>query len=64
MVWLAVCLEGIGRLVLFEKGTLDYYHYIRKVLSAAPRYGNSKSGNNRTFQQDNGTAHTHPETEE
>ena len=43
-------------LVLFEKGTLDHHRYIKEVLPVALRYGNSQFG---TFQQDNGTAHTH-----
>ena len=60
MVWLAVCSEGVAPLVLFEKGTLDHHRCIKKVLPVALRYGNSKFGNNRTFQQDNGTPHTHP----
>ena len=48
MVWLAVCSEGVVPLVLFEKGTLDHHRYIKKVLSVALRYGNSKFGNNWT----------------
>ena len=34
------------------------------MLPVALRYGNSKFGNNRTFQQDNGTPHTHQETQD
>ena len=50
---------------VFEKGTLDHHRYIKEVLSVALRYRNSKFGrNNWTFQQDNGTAHTHQETQE
>ena len=64
MVWLVVCLEGIMSLVLFEKGTLDYHRYIKGVLSVALRYGNSQFGNIWTFQQGNGTAHTHQEAQE
>ena len=64
MVWLAVCSQSVTPLVLFEKGTLDHHRYIKKVLSVALRYGNSKFGNNWTFQQDNGTPHTHQETQE
>ena len=64
MVWLAVCSEDVATLVLFEKGTLDYHRYIKEVLSVALRYGNSKFGNNWTFQQDNGTPHTYRETQE
>ena len=64
MVWLAVCSEGVAPLVLFEKGTLDYHRYIKEVLPVALRYGNSQFGNNRTFQQDNGTPHTHQETQD
>ena len=37
---------------------------IKEVLPVALRYGNSKFGNNWTFQQDNGTPHTHQETQE
>ena len=55
MVWLAVCSEGVVPLVLFEKGTLDYHRYIKEVLPVALRYGNSKFGNNWTFQQDTET---------
>ena len=58
MVWLAVCSEGVAPLVLFEKGILNNHCYIKKVLPVALRYGNSKFGNNWTFQQDNGIAHT------
>ena len=64
MVWLAVSSEGVATLVLFEKGTLDHHRYIKEVLPVALRYGNSKFGNNWTYQQDNGTAHTHQETQE
>ena len=64
MVWLAVCSEGVAPLVLFEKGTLDHHRYVKEVLSVVLRYGNSKFGNNWTFQQDNGTPHTHQETQE
>ena len=64
MVWLAVCSEGVAPLVLFEKGTLDHHRYIKEVLPVALRYGNSKFGNNWTFQQDNGTPHTHQETQD
>ena len=64
MVWLDVCSEGVVPLVLFEKGTLDHHRYIKKVLPVALRYGNSKFGNNWTFQQDDGTPHTHQETRE
>ena len=45
IVWLAICLEGIAPLVLFEKGTLDYHRYIKEVLPVGLRYGNSKFGN-------------------
>ena len=62
MVRLAVCLESVASRVLFEKDTLDHHHYIKEVLSVVLRYGNSKVGNNWTFQQDNGTPHTHQET--
>ena len=61
MVWLAVSSEDVAPLVLFEKGTLDHHRYIKEVLSVALRYRNSKSGNNWTFQQGNGTPHTHQE---
>ena len=64
MVWLAVWSEGVAPLLLFEKDTLDHHRYIKEVLPVAPRYGNSKFGNNCTFQQDNGTLHTHQETRE
>ena len=64
MVWLVVCSEGVAPLVLLEKGTLNHHRYIKKVLPVALRYGNSKFGNNCTFQQDNGTPHTHQETQE
>ena len=64
MVWLAVCSEGVALLVLLEKGTLNHLRYIKEVLPVALRYGNSKFGNNWTFQQDNGTPHTHQETQE
>ena len=64
MVWLAVCSGGLAPLVLFEKGTLDHHRYIKEVLPVALRYGNSKLGNNWTFQQDNGTPHTHQETQD
>ena len=64
MVWLAICSEGVATLVLFEKGTLDHHRYIKEVLPVAIRYGNSQFGINRTFQQDNGTPHTHQETQE
>ena len=64
MVWLAICSEGVASLVLFEKGTFDHHRYIKKVLSVALRYGNSKFGNNWTFQQDNGIPHTQQETQE
>ena len=64
LVWLAVCSEGVVRLVLIEKGTLDHHRYIKEVLSVALRYRNSKFGNNWTFQQDNETPHTHQETQE
>ena len=50
MVWLAVCSEGVMPLVLFEKGTLDHHRYIKEVLPVARQYGNSKFGNNWTFQ--------------
>jgi len=63
MVWLAVCSEGVSPLVVFEKGTLDHHRYITEVLPVALRYGNSKFGNDWTFQQDNGTPHTHQETQ-
>ena len=62
MVWLAVRSESVAPLVLFEKKTLDHHRYINEVLPPiAVRYGNSKFENNRTFQQDNRTAHTHQE---
>ena len=61
MVWLAACSECVAPLVLLEKGTLDHHRCIKEVLSVALRYGNSKFGNNWTFEQDNGTAHTHKE---
>ena len=64
MVWLAVYSEGFALLVLFEKGTLGHHRYIKEVLPVALPYGNSKFGNNWTFQQDNGTQHTHQETHE
>ena len=64
MVRLAVWSEGVPPLVLFEKGTLDHHRYIKEILFVALRYGNSKFGNNETFQQDNGTPHTHQETQE
>ena len=64
MVWLAVCSEGVAPLVLFEKDTLDHHRYIKEVLPVALRYGNSQFGNKWTFQQDNGTPHTHRETQE
>ena len=64
IVWLVVWSETVARLVLFEKGTLDHHRYIEEVLPVALRYGNSKFRNNRTFQQDNGTPHTHQETQE
>ena len=44
MVWLAICSEGVATLVLFEKGTLDHHRYIKEVLPAAIRYGNSQFG--------------------
>ena len=62
MVWLVVCSEGVAPLVQFEKSTLDHHRYIKDVLPVALRYGNSQFGNNWTFQQDNGTPHTHQET--
>ena len=40
-VWLAVWSEGIGPLVLFEKGTLDRHRYIKEVLPVALRYENN-----------------------
>ena len=64
MIWLTVCSQGATPLVLFEKGTLDHHRYIKEVLSIVLRYGNSKFGNSWTFQQDNGTLHTHQETQE
>ena len=64
MVWLAVYSEGVAPLFLFEKGTLDHHRYIKKILAVALRYVNSKFGNNWTFQQDNGTPHTHQEMQE
>ena len=64
MVWLTVCLKGVVPLVLFEKGALGHHRYIKKVLSVTLRYGNSKFGNNWTFQQDNKTPHTHQETQD
>ena len=64
IVWLAVCSEGVTLLVLFEKGTLDHHRYITEVLPVDLRYENSKFGNNCTFQQDNGIAHIHRETQE
>ena len=64
MVWVAVRSEGVAPLVLFEKGTLDHHRYIKEVLPVALRYGNSKFGNNWIFQQDNGTPHTHQETQD
>ena len=64
MVWLAVCSEDVVPLVLFEKGTLDRHRYIKEVVLDARRYGNSKFGNNWTFEQDNGTPHTHQETQD
>ena len=64
MVWLVVCSGGIAPLVLFEKGTLNHHRYIKEVLPVALRYGNSKFVNNWAFQQDNGTPHTHQETQE
>ena len=64
MVWLGVCSEGVASLVLFEKGTLGHHRYIKEVLLVSLRYGNSKFGNNWTFQQDNGMPHTHRKTQE
>ena len=64
VVRLAVCSEGAAPLVLFEKDTLDHHRYIKRVPPIALRYGNSKFGNNWTFQQDNGTLHIHQETQE
>ena len=63
MVWLSVYLEDVAFLLLFEKDTLDHHRCIEKVLPVALRYGNSKVGNNWTFQQDNWTPHTHQETQ-
>ena len=62
MVWLVLCSESVASLALFEKGTPDHHRYIKKVLPIVLRYGNSKLGNNWTFQQDNGTPHAHQET--
>ena len=64
IVWLVVHSGSAAPLVLFEKGTLDHHRYIKEVLLVALRYRNSKFGNNWTFQQDNGTPHTHQETQE
>ena len=64
MAWLVVYSRGVGPLILFEKGTLDHHHYIKEVLFIALRYGNIKFGNNWTFQQDNGIAHTYQEAQE
>ena len=64
IVWLVAWAENVAPLVLFEKGTLDHHRYIKEVLPVALRYENSKFGNNWTFQQDNGTPHTHQETQE
>ena len=64
MVWLAVYSESVGPLVLLEQGTLNHHHYIKEVLPIALRYGNSKSGNNWIFQQDNGTSHTYQATQD
>ena len=64
MVWLAICSQGVESLVRFEKGTLDHHRYIKEVLPVALRYGNCKFGNNWTFQQGNGTSHTHQETQD
>ena len=64
MVWLIVYSEGVGLLILFEKGTLDHHRFIKEVLFIALRYRNIKYGNNWTFQQDNGIAHTYQEAQE
>ena len=64
MVWLVVCSGSVAPLILFEKGTLDHHRYIKKVLPIALRYGNSKFGSNWIFQHDNGTPHTHQETQD
>ena len=58
-VWLAVCSENVAPFVLFEKGTLDRHRYIKEVLPVVLRYEN-----NWIFQQDNGTSHTHQETQD
>ena len=55
-----VCRKSDG--MVRDKGTFHHHHYIKEVLLVALRYRKSKFGNNRTFQQDNGTHHTHQET--
>ena len=57
-------MQRIVRAPLTSPTSLDHHRYIKEVLPVALRYGNSKLGNNYTFQQDNGVAHTHQETQE
>ena len=65
MVWLAVVRRGgVAPVVLFEKVTLGHHRYMKEVLPVALRYGNSKFGNNWTFQRDNETPYTHQERQE
>ena len=65
LVWLTVVWwEGIAPILLFEKVLLDHHRYINEVVHVARRYGNSKFGNNWTFQQDNGARNTDQERQE
>ena len=59
MVWLGICSKGITPLVILDKGTVNHKVYIEKILPVALKYGNHVFGNNRTFQQEGATAHTH-----
>lgn len=49
MVCLAVCSKGVSPIVIFENGTVNHDRYIREVLPAALRYGNSMFGDQRTL---------------
>lgn len=58
MVWLGVSTKGLTPLVIIEKGTVNRYVYIEKILPVAKKFADKVFGNDYTYQQDGATCHT------
>ena len=64
MVWLGACSQGVTPLVILDKGPVSHERYIKHVLPAALKYGNTVFGDDWPFQQDGATPHTHATTQQ